>query len=99
MTTEISGGRHKDTDFTFEGKPLFIRRLPLRLGLKLQSVSEGETVPAEIIAEIISECIVFEGGGKVWTHEDVLDFDTQPMLEIFSAISESSISGKDAEKN
>ena len=99
MAIEIGGSSPRETDFTFEGKPLFVRRLPLRLGLKLQQVSDGDSVPADTIAEIIAECIVLKDGTRPWSFEDVLDFDTPEMLRIFSEISESSVGDKEAEKN
>ena len=98
MAIEIGGRKPRPIDFTFEGEPLFVRQLPLRLGLKLQSESDDDMVPAEIIAEIIAECVVNKGGNNVFDVDSILGFDTKDMLELFSAVSgEASV--KEAEKN
>lgn len=99
MTVDIVSSKPRSIDFTFDGKPLFVRRLPLQLGLKMQAVKEDESLPAEIIAEIISQCVVGKNGKAVWSVEDVLGLDLEPMLKLFSEISGMSVGIGDAEKN
>ena len=99
MATDITPRKPRSIDFTFEGKPLFVRRLPLRLGLKLQSFGDEDSLPPEIVAEIISECVVNEDGKQVWSEDDVLGFDMEPMLKIFSEVSNAPVSAEEAEKN
>lgn len=98
MAIEIGGRKPKAIDFTFEGEPLFVRQLPLRLGLKLQGASDDDAVPAELVAEIIAECVVRENGERPFSIDDILDFDTRDMMELFSAVSSDSSFGE-AEKN
>ena len=98
MTVEICAGKPREVDFTFDGKPLFVRQMPLQLGLKLQTVEDGDSVSPEIVAEIISQCVVDAKGKAVWSNDDVLGFDLKPMLEIFSEVSGRSTI-EDAKKN
>lgn len=98
MATEIGGRKPKAIDFTFEGEPLFVRQLPLRLGLKLQGASDDDSVPAEIVAEIIAECVVREDGERPFDVDKVLDLDTRDMMDLFSAVSGGN-KFEDAEKN
>lgn len=98
MTVEIGSNKPRAIDFTFNGNALAVRKLPLSLGLKLQSAPE-DGIPAELVAEIISKCVVDGDGNKVWTPDDVLDFDLDPMLQLFSEISESVVRVEEAEKN
>jgi hypothetical protein len=100
MSIEIGGKKPRAVDFTFEGKALFVRQLPLRLGLKIQGVAEDDSLPAEIVAEIIAECVVFEDGSKCFDVDRVLDFDTREMMELFGAVSsDAEESTKNAGKN
>ena len=98
MPIEIGGRKPRATDFTFDGEPLFVRQMPLRLGIKLQSVNEDGEIPAEIIAEIIAGCVVSGKGEVVFDVDTVLDFDIKEMMELFSVISKTDSIG-DAEKN
>ena len=99
MTVEICSSKPRSVDFTFDGKPLFIRQLPLELGLKMQVFEEDANIPPDIIAEIISQCVVDEKGKAVWSVDDVLGFDLKPMLELFSEVSGTSLNVEDAKKN
>jgi len=97
MTIEVGLVKSRSVDFTFDGKPLAVRNLSLRLGLKLQATNKDNEVPPEVVAEIIADCVVDEGGKSVWSIDDVLNFDLEPMLKIFSEVSGARV--KDAEKN
>lgn len=97
MPVEIGGSKPRSIDFTFHGKALFIKRLPLRVGLQMQRVSDGDFIPADVVAEIISSCVVYEDGSNVWSAEEVLDFDATSMMELFSEVS--GLSVEEAEKN
>lgn len=96
---ELGGSNLRSIDFMLEGKPLFVRKLPLRLGLKFQSVDDGEAIPADVVAEFISTCVVYEDGGQVWNGEEVLDFDAASMMTLFSEVSGLTVTTEDAEKN
>lgn len=98
MPVEVGKGKPRVIDFTYRGKPLAVRRLPLSLGLKMQTIT-GDSMPSELVAEVISECVVYKDGKKVWSVDDVLEFDVDPMLKLFSEISGASVSTEDAEKN
>lgn len=97
MTIKIGSSKPRPIDFDFDGKALAVRKLPLRLGLKMQAVADDEGLPPELVAEIISECVVDEKGKHIFSVEQVLDFDLEPMLKLFSEVS--GISVGDAEKN
>ena len=99
MTVEICSSKPKSVDFTFNKKPLFVRKLPLQLGLKMQEFDDGTSIPSEIVAEIISQCVVDAKGKAVWSTDEVLGFDLKPMLEIFSEVSGTSLNVGDAKKN
>lgn len=99
MPVELGKTQPRAIDFELDGKPLAIRRLPLRLGLKIQSVEDGDFIPADIIAEFISTCVVYEDGNQVWTPEEVLDFDAQSMMLLFGEVSGLSTTVEEAEKN
>ena len=98
MTVEICSSKPREVDFTFNGKQLFVRQMPLQLGLKVQAMEDGADVSPEIVAEIISQCVVDGKGKSIWSNEDVLGFDLKPMLEIFSEVSGRSTI-EDAKKN
>ena len=98
MTVEICSSKPRDVDFTFNGKPLFVRQMPLQLGLKVQAMGDGDNVSPDIVAEIISQCVVDGKGKAIWSTDDVLGFDLKPMLEIFSEVSGRSTI-EDAKKN
>jgi len=87
MTVEICSSKPTAVDFTFNSKPLFVRQMPLQLGLKVQSLEDGGSVAPEIVADIISQCVVDAKGKAVWSSADVLGFDLKPMLEIFAEVS------------
>ena len=97
MTIEVGFVKPRSVDFTFDGKPLAVRNMPLRLGLKLQAIDKDGDVPPELVAEIIADCVVDKGGKSVWSIDDVLNFDLEPMLRIFSEVSGEKV--EDAEKN
>lgn len=97
MTTEIGMAKPRATDFTVNGKAVSVRKLPLSLGLRLQSV-EGE-IPPEIIAEVIAQCVVDGKGKPIFTVETVLNHDLEPMLKLFYEVTSSVAKGEDAEKN
>ena len=99
MSVELGAGKPRSIDFTFNGKPLAVRRLPLRLGLKLQNVGDGDTISSDIVAEFISTCVVHEDGSSVWNPDDVLDFDAAAMMSLFSEVSGLAVSTEEAEKN
>lgn len=99
MTTEIGGTKTRAVDFTLDGKQLYTRKLPLRLALKMQSVDDGEVVPADLIAEFISSCVVYEDGALVWTPDGVLEFDAAFMLELFTEVSGAAVTTEEAAKN
>ena len=99
MVKKIFSSKPRKIDFEFEGKALAVRKLPLRLGLKMQAFAENDSVPPEIVAEIIADCVVDKNGQQVWSIDDVLGFDMEPMLQIFSEISGSSEGLEGAEKN
>lgn len=98
MATEIGKAKPREIDFTYEGKPLAVRRLSLHLGMKLQTV-EDDSLPPEIVAEVISECVVSKDGKKLWSVDDVLQFDLDAMLKLFSEVSGISFNIEEAEKN
>ena len=98
MATEIGKAKPREIDFTYEGKPLAVRRLPLRLGLKMQALTE-ESVPPEVVAEIISECVVSNDGKSVWSIDEILEFDLDSMLSLFSEVSDIALNVEEAEKN
>ena len=98
MTVQIGKGKPREIDFEFEGKKLFVRKLPLSLGLKLHSVTD-DVVPPEFIAEVISECVIYKDGKKPFSVKDVLEFDLDPMLKLFSEVTGSTVSTEEAEKN
>lgn len=97
MTTEIGFDKPRPIDFTFKGAPLAVRSMPLRLGIKLQSIEQDEGVPADILAEIISACVVDKKGKSIWSVDEVLDFDLEPMLKLFNEVS--GVTVEDAAKN
>jgi len=99
MSIEIGGSKPHAVDFTLEGKALFTRKLPLRLALKMQNVDEGDAIPAELIAEFISSCVVYEDGVQVWSSEDVLEFDASAMMGLFSEVSGQAVTVEEAGKN
>lgn len=99
MSIEIGGSKVRPVDFTFNEKPLFMRKLTLRLALKIQSVDEGDSIPPEIVSEFISTCVVDADGKQVLTPEEVLEFDASAMMELFSEVSNQSITQEDAVKN
>jgi hypothetical protein len=97
MSIEIGSGKPRSIDFTFDGKPLAVRNMSLRLGLKMQLQGDEDGLPAELVAEIIAECVVDKKGNTVWGVDEVLDFDLEPMMKLFSEVSGATIG--DAEKN
>ena len=102
MTIEVSSSKPKETEFTIDGEALFIRKMPLRLGLKLQgAVGDGSTeVPAEVVAGSLFECVVLKDGSNAFESvEAVLDLDTAVMLRLFSEVSSKSFEVEDARKN
>lgn len=99
MPFEIKSEKPKKIDFTFNGKQLFTRSLSLRIGLKLQGVEDGDLIPADIVSEFISSCVVYEDGKNVWGMDEVLDFDAAAMMKLFAEVSGISTSVEDAEKN
>lgn len=99
MTFEIKRDKPRAIDFTFDGKKLAVRGLSLYMGLKLQGVSDGDMIPAEIVAEFISSCVVYEDGGNVWSPDEVLDMDATSMMTLFSEVSGISVSAEEAAKN
>jgi hypothetical protein len=98
MTIEVGREKPREIDFTYEGKPLAVRRLSLRLGLKLQEIQD-DSLPPETVAEVISECVVGKDGMKLWSVDDVLEFDLEVMLNLFSEVSGISFNIEEAEKN
>jgi len=99
MPIEIGGSKARPVDFTLEGKGLFVRKLPLRLALKIQSVDDGDVIPAEIVAEFISACVVYDDGGQVWDVDDVLEFDATSMMGLFTEVSGHAVTTEEAGKN
>ena len=99
MPFEIKSEKPKKIDFTFNGKQLYTRSLSLRIGLKVQGVSEGDLIPADIVSEFISSCVVYKDGSKVWDMDEVLDFDATAMMKLFKEVSGISTSLEEAEKN
>ena len=99
MTIEICSSKPKEVDFTFNGKPLFVRNLPLKLGLKMQAFVDDASIPPELLAEIVSQCVVDGKGKPVWSADDVLGFDLKPMLQIFTEVSGTALNVDDAKKN
>ena len=102
MGIEVSSSKPKKTEFTIDGEALFIRKMPLRLGLKLQgAVGDGTTeVPAELVAGSLFECVVLKDGSHAFESVDaVLDLDTAVMLSLFSEVSSQSFAIEDARKN
>lgn len=99
MAIEIGSSKPRKVKFNFRGNPVYVRKMPLMLGLKMQSVAEGEVMPPEIIGEIIAACVVDEDGNCLWSMEDVLNFDLDPMLKLFGEVSGTSLKVGDAEKN
>lgn len=99
MTIEVVSKQPRAVDFTINGAPLFIRKMPLRLGLKLQQgMTDDGGLPAELVAEAIQQCTLLEGGAPAFESVDtVLDMDTGSMLQLFSEVS--AIAFADAEKN
>lgn len=98
MTTAIFSSKPRPIDFTFEGSKLAVRKLPLSLGLKLQAL-EGDNIPAELLGEIIAKCVVTEEGTAVFSAQQVLDSDLEPMLKLFNEVTSGSLDGEDVEKN
>lgn len=98
--TELVVDRTQSIPFQHEGKALKARPLPLRLALKMTTPDEsGEvTIAGELMAEIISECVLFEDGAKVFTVDEILDGDSDLMLPLFKAIT-GLFEPQDAEKN
>jgi len=86
--TELVVDRTQSIPFQHEGKALKARPLPLRLALKMTTPNEdGEvTIEGELMAEIISECVLFEDGERVFTLEQILDGDSDLMLPLFKAV-------------
>ena len=98
MAIEVGKVGPREIDFSYQGKALAVRKLPLRLGLKMQTLEEDSLSP-DIVAEVISECVVYKNGKTVWSIDEVLELDLQPMLKLFSEVSGTSFSAEDAEKN
>lgn len=99
MTTEIGVSKPRPIDFTKDEKTLAVRNLPLMLGVKMQGLTDGDAISGELIAEIVSTCVVYEDGSQVWTVEEVLENDMAPMLQLFHEVSGTMTSIADAEKN
>lgn len=102
MSIEVRSSKPQKTEFTIDGEVLFVRKMPLRLGLKLQgAVGDGSTeVPAEVVAGSIFECVVLKDGSPAFESvESVLDMDTAVMLGLFSVVSEKSFQVENARKN
>lgn len=99
MAIEIKPEKPRKIDFTYNKKPLFVRGLSLRVGLKIQGVADGDSIPADIVSEFIASCVVYEDGSKVWDIDEVLDFDAATMMKLFTEVSGLSVSAEEAEKN
>ena len=99
MAIEIGKKKARPIDFTFNGKPLAVRKLPLRLGLKMNAHAGEDSLPAELVAEIIANCVVGKDDKAIWDAEAVLDFDMETMLKLFSEVSGEAMGIEDAEKN
>lgn len=99
MPIEVKPVKPRSIDFTFNDKPLFVRGLSLRVGLKIQGVADGDSIPADIVSEFISSCVVYEDGSNVWSTDEVLDFDAATMMQLFTEVSGLSVSAEEAEKN
>ena len=98
MTVEIGSVKPRAIDFTYKGKKLAVRKMPLSLGLKLQTL-EDDVVPPDLVAEIIAKCVVDEKGNQVWRLDEVLELDLDPMLQLFSEVSGAALTAEEAEKN
>lgn len=99
MTIDIVASKPRAIDFTFDGKKLAVRKMPLSLGLKLQA-AEDDNIPAELLGEIIARCVVDQKGKAVFSVEQVLDSDLEPMLQLFNEVTGYSVpQGEDVEKN
>lgn len=98
--TELVVDRTQPIPFTHNGKKLKARPIPLRLALRLQEPSkDGEMdVSVELMAECISECVLFADDGKrVYKPDEILDGDVDAMVPLFKAITET-IGKDDAKK-
>lgn len=99
MTTEIGASKPRPIDFTKDEKKLAVRSLPLSLGVKMQGITEDRKISGELIAEIVSTCVVYEDGSQVWTVDEVLQNDMAPMLQLFHKVSGAMATIEDAGKN
>lgn len=99
MTVNIAASKPRKVDFDFDGQQLYVRKMSLELGLKLQVLKEGDDIPAELIAEIVAACVVNADGEQLLTTEEVLGFDLEPMLRLFSEVSDTATRASEAEKN
>ena len=96
MTVDLVRAAPKPLDFTVDGEPVFARKLPFRLAMRLQ----GEEITAEQMAEIIQACAVRENGNEVFADLDViLDFDSDQMIQLFQAVSGAMVTSDQAGKN
>lgn len=93
MKTEITANKPRPIEYTFNGKPLAVRNMSLKLGIRLQTTPDDQN----LVAEIISESIVDEQGKPALSVEDVMNGDAEMMMKLFREISGTSV--KDAEKN
>ena len=102
MAIEIGNSKPTPVDFTVGGKALYARKMPLRLGLKMQGEMSDDKVEmdAEVVAEIILQCVVFKDGKPAFeSAEEVLGWDAGVMLGLFAEVSSISFTVEDAEKN
>ena len=75
--------------------------MPLRLALRLNEPSDDGkiTIAVELMAEVISECVIFEeSGDRVYSADDILDSDSDLMIPLFKAVT-SMFDPGEAEKN
>ena len=102
MPTELCSKKPRPIDVVHNGEPLFARKMPFRLGFKIQGGLEGDSVQvdADLVAEIIVECVVTGKGKPAFkSTAAVLSMDAGAVSALFAEVSAISFSIEDAEKN
>lgn len=101
MAIELVIDRKKPIDFTHNGRPLMARPMPLKLALSMQEPGDDGSlsVPVELMAKVISECVLFaDDGQRVYTSDEILESDVSAMIPLFKAATQI-FDAEEAEKN
>ncbi len=99
---ELNRRQLKPLDFTFDGRKVSARKIPLSLGSGIFASDDGAEVRLDGMAEIIARCVVFSDTSEpvFASAADVLDSDMDAMTALFRDVAAfSATSFEDAEKN